>query len=690
MRPFFLRRWGGLGPKGVFLLVGLLAFAAGYVFHGVTQPSAAVKPPEALAPAGTGAPVTIWTCSMHPQIRLPKPGKCPICFMDLVPATSESEPQTAQPRQFVTSDSTRALMQIQTSPVERRFVAAEVRMVGKVTYDETRLGYITAWVPGRLDRLYVDYTGITVQKGDHMVYLYSPEVLAAQEELRRAVIARNSLRPESPEVLRRSAENTLEAVRRKLTLWGLADGQIAQAEKAGPVSDHVTIYAPMGGTVVSKDAQQGMYVDTGTRIYTIADLSQVWVKLDAYESDLPWVRYGQKVEFATEAYPGKTFKGWIAFIDPVLDDRTRTVKVRVNVPNAEGKLKPEMFVRGVVHATVATGGRVMDPDLAGKWISPMHPEIVKDKPGTCDICGMPLVRAETLGYVPATADESAKPLVIPASAPLITGKRAVVYVEVPGTERPTFEGREIVLGPRAGDYYLVEEGLREGERVVTNGNFKIDSALQIMAKPSMMNPEGGGPPPGHAHGAAAGTKTVAAETPVAPAQEAAPQTVPVEFQHQLGAVLQTYLTLQTALAGDAPLGNVAPTVTALREALERVDMGLLEGHTHMAWMGYLDRLNPPLGEMAKAKDLEAVRSGFSVFSEPLAEALKQFGVETEAPVYQFRCTNASAWRDATWLQSGKEAHNPYLGTAMPACGTVVGQIAGPGTTLKEDVPDKSP
>jgi Cu(I)/Ag(I) efflux system membrane fusion protein len=169
-----------------------------------------------------------------------------------------------------------------------------------------------------------------------------------------------------------------------------------------------------------------------------------------------------------------------------MDEKTRTVKVRVIAENADGSLKPGMFVRATVRPKVAAGGRVMDPRLSGKWISPMHPEVVKDGPGKCDVCGMDLVRAEELGYTVAKDQEA--PLVIPASAPLITGKRAVVYVKVPGTERPTFEGREISLGPRAGDHYTVRSGLKEGELVVVKGNFKIDSALQIEAKPSMMSP----------------------------------------------------------------------------------------------------------------------------------------------------------------------------------------------------------
>ena len=152
------------------------------------------------------------------------------------------------------------------------------------------------------------------------------------------------------------------------------------------------IYAPIGGIVIHKNAQEGMYVNTGTKIYTIADLLEVWVRLDAYESDLMWLRYGQKVEFTTEAIPGERFVGTIAFIDPILTQTTRTVKVRINATNFRMRLKPGMFVRAVARAKVAAGVKVMDAALAGKWICRKHPEIVKENAGKCDICEMPLMR----------------------------------------------------------------------------------------------------------------------------------------------------------------------------------------------------------------------------------------------------------------------------------------------------------
>ena len=469
------------------LLVGA-GVLAGYML-GASGDAGAVAGAPAHAEQGA---VKRWYCSMHLQIIRDRPGLCPICEMELIPMP-ESTAVESSPRELTVSPAAAKLMDIQTSPVERRFVTSEIRMIGKVQYDETRVKDITAWVPGRLDRLYVDFTGTIVRKGDHLVYLYSPELVSAQAELLQAAKAVQRTGQGVSDYLAKSNETTLDAAREKLRLLGLTATQIEEIEKSGRPLTHLTIYSPIGGVVIRKMVNEGAYVATGTPVYTVADLSQLWVLLDAYESDLSWIRYGQQVQFTTEAYPGETFGGWISFIDPMLNPATRTVRVRVDVPNPQGKLRPEMFVRAVVRSQVALGGRVMDPEMAGKWICPMHPSVVKPEKGHCDICGMDLVTTESLGYVAADAARE-PPLVIPETAPLITGKRAVVYVKKPLADAPTFEGREIELGPRAGDSYIVASGLQEGEQVVTNGNFKIDSALQIQAKPSMMNPQSGAAP----------------------------------------------------------------------------------------------------------------------------------------------------------------------------------------------------
>jgi Cu(I)/Ag(I) efflux system membrane fusion protein len=487
----------------IVLTVAVVAFAVGLILGG-GEPQTATSDTAARDSHAPAADETRWTCSMHPQVNLAEPGPCPICGMDLIPVESEDPESVSGDRRITMSESAMRLADIQTSAVVRESPQAEIRMVGKVDFDESKLAYITAYFPGRLDRLYVDYTGVAVKKGDHLVNIYSPELLTAQEELLQAIRTSGALGASSNKLVRNVSSGTVSAAREKLRLWGLGQAQIEKIERDGIAADDVTLYSPISGVVIHKNAVEGMYVETGTTIYTLADLSKLWIKLDAYESDLPWLYYGEDVEFTTQSLPGETFHGRISFIDPVLNSSTRTVKLRVNVDNPGGRLKPGMFVRAVARPSVPFG---FGPSgkLAGKWISPMHPEIVKDEAGDCDICGMPMVPAEEFTGrtgLDKISGSGEPPLVIPATAPLVTGKRAVVYVRSPEEHAPVFEGREIVLGPRVGDFYIVESGLLEGERVVTNGAFKIDSALQILAKPSMMNPDGGAPgagPEGHCH-----------------------------------------------------------------------------------------------------------------------------------------------------------------------------------------------
>jgi Cu(I)/Ag(I) efflux system membrane fusion protein len=324
--------------------------------------------------------------------------------------------------------------------------------------------------------------------------LYGPDLLASQQELIEAKRAVRRAERGSP-ALRSAARATLDAARERFRLWGFTPEQIRTLERQGQANDHMTIYSPIAGVVIEKAVDEGSYVGEGDAIVRIADLSKLWLVMPAYESDLRWLRYGQRVAFEVAALPGERFEGRIAFVSPVLDPATRTAEVRVNLDNAGARFKPEMFARARVQVHVRDDGQVVEPSLEGKWLGPMHPEIVSDEPGVCPICGMELVPAETLGF----GASGRPPLVIPVTAPLITGERAIVYVAHFGPRHTRYEGREVLLGPRAGKDYVVLQGLREGERVVTRGAFKIDSSLQIRAEPSMMNPEGSGSHAGHAH-----------------------------------------------------------------------------------------------------------------------------------------------------------------------------------------------
>ena len=621
--PLLERLWSKHWGK-LLLVQILIVFCLGYLARGGTSSSAAKQPGDGHAghQQEEKEKPLFWSCSMHPEVQLPGPGKCTKCPMDLLPVydTSDSRQPPTGLRQFVTSETARELMKIQTTPVERRFVTANVRMVGKIDHDETRLKHVTARVPGRLDRLYVDYTGIQVKQNDHMVYIYSEQLYTAQQEL---IEAKKSAQNRPKNNFFAPSIDLVESAREKLRLLGITPDQIADIEKQRQPSDHMTIYAPIGGIVVEKFKEEGDRVQVGERIYTVADLSRLWVRLDAYESNLPWLRYGQKVTFTTESMPGEEFAGTIAFIDPVLNAKTRTVKVRVNVENPTGRLKPEMFVRAVVHSQVASKGRVMDAALAGKWISPMHPEIIRDKPGKCDICGMPLVRAESLGYVPLVGGDANKPLVIPVSAALITGTRAIVYVEDPKAEQPTFEGREIVLGPRAGNYYLVKHGLQAGELVVTNGNFKIDSALQIRLAPSMMTPAGGGGSSGHDHG---GGKSAKKDTKGKHADHGSATKLPVRFEDRLYDLLAELEQVRAAAKSGKP-EQARAAFAAFGRILEKTDRSALKDHPQLVWKELAMLLSNDIVEGQDVTDVTAMNRLAASLTANMVRVQQQFGLQ---------------------------------------------------------------
>ena len=650
------------GPGMLALVVVLpLVFLAGYVAARLVQaPAKASDAGEDGTSKKTPKAAEVWTCSMHPQIKLPKPGKCPICAMDLI-LLDESSSSGSGPT-LKLSKAAAKLAEIQTSKVHRDWAEAELRFVGKVAYDETRVKTITSWVPGRLDRLFVDYTGVAVRKGDHLVEIYSPELITAQEELLQAIRSVEELKGSSSERVLVSARASVKAARERLELLGVTAPQLAKLERTKSVSDHLTIYAPRGGIVVHKNAMEGSYVKTGSPIYRIADLSVVWVNLEAYESDLAWLRYGQAVSFRTEAFPGEEFEGRISFIDPILDDRTRTVKVRVNVPNAEGRLKPGMFVRATVLTRMSEGGVVMDPTLADKWISPMHPEIVKDEPGDCDVCGMPLVRAESMGLASTRDGALRLPLLVPATAVLLTGKRAVVYVRTSGDdEAPKFEGRVVRLGARAGDHYVVRGGLKQGEVVATNGAFKIDSALQIQAKRSMMLPDDEGSSKGGEGESANGESHTGAG-------EATRLTLDKGLRGKLLAalapVVEATLAIQTALAADSP-GDAELAAKRLKAELGTLSRA---ASGPVAWLRIERDLRRSITRLAAARTLTVQREAFSSVSRGLIAALDAVGAPRALDLVA--CPMAFGGVGGRWLQTPGEITNPYFGASMLRCGDV--------------------
>jgi Cu(I)/Ag(I) efflux system membrane fusion protein len=402
------------------LLLGWLIFATGEEEH-----------VHDLQPVET-AEGTIWTCSMHPQIRQNEPGDCPICGMDLIPL--EEEAGESNPYQLTMTSEAVRLANVQTSTIGVVGGAAEdagkeLTLSGKIQLNENRVLSQTAHFPGRIEKLFINYEGEKVAAGQTIALLYSPQLLTAQQELLEAM---------------KFADNNpslLASAQRKLKLWKLSDQQIQQVMDSGEPITNWPIKADYSGVVTSINIESGEHVAEGAVLYEVADLNQLWAVFDAYEQNLPWIKEGDNIRFRVSAYPEREFSGKVSFIDPFINPQTRVAEVRTEVNNAESLLKPRMFARARLSSA--------DPKGFG--------------------------------------NEEGRQLTLPKSAVMWTGKRSVVYVKVPGTNVPTYEMREVTLGSSLGDAYLVEEGLQAGEEVVTNGTFTVDAAAQLNNKASMMN-----------------------------------------------------------------------------------------------------------------------------------------------------------------------------------------------------------
>ncbi|MCA9299618.1 MAG: efflux RND transporter periplasmic adaptor subunit, partial [Phycisphaerales bacterium] len=314
-----VRRVSGAIWRHVSALVAMLLIVVAFVVgYRIGRPAPEPDPgPGSTLIADAGGP-RLYTCSMHPSVRLPDPdAKCPICFMDLIPIVEDGGEGSA--RWVSMSPDASSASRIETATVARFFPLAETRLYGKVTYDETSVARLTAYVPARIDRLFVNYVGVPVAKGDHIAEIYSPDLLAAFEELRQAAASDRSSSDMS-ELVRLSTRDTLLAAREKLRLFGLTPTQIESIEGGTMDSDRLTIFAPMGGVVTHLAVREGDYVNEGSPMATVADLSRLWLDLEAYESQLPTLRWGQPVTFTVEAHPGETFEGRISFIEPMVDE----------------------------------------------------------------------------------------------------------------------------------------------------------------------------------------------------------------------------------------------------------------------------------------------------------------------------------------------------------------------------------
>ena len=584
--------------KILYIAFGALAtgLLLGWLFFG--GDTAKVEERETVETAGhTHEAGEVWTCSMHPQIREDGPGQCPICGMDLIPVTDAGADAAAEDVVQMTS----AAMQIanvQTVTVERAEPTKEIYLTGRVEADERRIAEITARFGGRIDKLFVNFTGQEVKRGQALASVYSPELVTAQKELFEAAKFRDS----NP--------SFYEAAVNKLKLWDLSDRQIQSILESGEVRYNFNVLAPQSGTVVARNVSAGDYIKEGESLFEVANLDQLWVVFDAYESDLPWIQEGDTIRFTVQSLPGRTFTSEVTFIDPVISAERRVAEVRTEVK--ANKLKPKMFAQGVLESAL---------------------------PGV---------------------DEA---LLIPESAILWTGKRAVVYVKQPGLESPTFAYREVILGPEAGGYYVVSEGLEAGEEIVANGVFKVDAAAQLQGKVSMMSPPMRSP--SEIQQGADRSEMNMGSTEIVDDPKAYTGVSPT-FLQQLTAVLDCYLIIKDALVAS----DTEATATAARQtqrALVEVDMNLVKDEAHQQWMKQLEVMQEALGTIATKADLETQRSVLNPLSQALYQSLRQFGV-TEPDIYYQYCPMANQDAGAYWLSATEAIENPYFGEAMLSCG----------------------
>lgn len=555
------------------VIVLLTVLGLGVLFGWILKPSGTESNEEHSHDSLEGS---LWTCSMHPQISLSEPGDCPICGMDLIPSTQGSL-SGENPLVLKMTPEALALAQVQTTVLGGVSSGKELILNGKLQADERQSASLTAKFPGRIEKLFVTFTGEKVSQGQKIATLYSPELLTAQKELVEAAKTKASF----PQLYQASKE--------KLRLWKLTESQIEEIEKSGKAKDRMDIFADQSGVVTQKNVSVGDYVGAGSVLFTVTNLNSLWLLLDVYESDLPFVAVGNMVQFNVAGRPGQTYTAKITFIDPLINSSTRATRIRAEIPNGNEQLKPEMFVSAKLTSS-----------------------------------------ASSLG---------SSELSIPRTSILWSGKRSIVYVKRPNTSMPEFEMREVSLGNRLGENYLIASGLQAGEEIVTYGAFALDASAQLAGKPSLLNRP---------------------NSAVLPVSEA--------FTLQVSPLLEAYFQVKNALVKDDYRSaiNLSKTIT---QALSKISESPGSATQNQQWETIKKDIQAAERQLSAAKDISSVRTHFSSLSTPMLSLVENFGAGQEE-VYKDFCPMAFGNKGGYWLSEVKEIANPYFGASMLTCGEV--------------------
>ena len=586
----------------LLVLVAALAGAGGW-WVGHRRPAAGAAKSKAGA-----REVRFYQSPMHPWIKSDRPGKCTICGMDLV-AVYQGEAGFAVTSGVVALGTNSVnVMNVQAEPLGRRTLRRTLRVAGTIDDNDTRHRRISAYIEGRIERLFVNYLGAEVTAGQPLATFYSPALLAAEREYTALA------RPDSPLAragLRDDQSQLLEAAGQRLLRLGLTPAQVtALAEKRG--TNYLTeIVAPMSGTVVERAVYEGQYVKEGEKLFEIADFAKMWFKFDAYEQDLVWLRAGQTVEITTPSVPGKVFTAPITFIDPNLEEKTRTAKIRVELDNPlvehDGRQRRELF-----HRLYAEG----------------------------------LVRIEV-----------ADVLAIPRSAVLSSAGQALAYVDKGGG---TFEQRKLKLGRLADDAWELLAGIAEGERVVTQGNMLIDSQAQLNQSVET---------------AGAGVAPAPVPAKTTPAGELTPLEKPAALPELTAAqtkATREFLAIADAVTAALAADKVAD-FNQHAARLHTILPALLAAFPEASPGAKLVRKIEAVGHLATAKDLATARRAFLPFSTVTVEFVQVLRGRAEfKQVKIYKCPMApKPGVTSFWVQLQGPLRNPFYGAEMLECGEEV-------------------
>lgn len=631
----------GIKAAIVVFAVALLLFLVGVAqrTEWVTANGFSGAVTESAGSAGAAVENKRYICPMMCTPPSTEPGRCPVCAMELVAATGGGGGDGIS---VTIEASARRLVGIQTAVSKMGEMTRTIRTIGSIDFDESRLSTISAYIDGRLEKMFADYVGFQVKEGEDLALIYSPQLYSAQTEFVTSLDNRTSRRFSIGD------SNLQEMARENLSELGMTSEQIDSLSESRKPESRIRIKSPQSGTVIEKSAVEGDYVKTGQKLFRIADLTSVWMMLELFPDDAANVRFGQQVEAEIQSIPGEVFTGRVAFIDPTVNKRTRTVRVRVEVMNFDGKLRPGDYATARISVPAVPMNTVFDPALAGKFISPMHPQVIREEPGKCPLCGRDLVPTSQLGYADAPQPEQ-RVVTVPRDSVLLNGDHGVIYVE---TEPGRFEIRRVTVGPMSDTHAVIIEGLAAGETVATSGNFLIDSQMQLAGNPSLMDPR---------------------KAPsFSPGPLKLPNTDPMmlagDTSSDFDQAYDAYFEIQCAMAADVAPPPVA--LNTLLAALSRLEMSP-EVPDHAQQQIAIARRSASRMDGSLDTAREAYRG---VSHALLRAAVVARGPKTSVALKHYYCPMVRGG-GGDWMQPDGELANPYWGEEMLHCGELVRDMA---------------